>query len=148
MREAINILLTILPITVLFILIKLFTRTLRQPKRIISEENGMKKISSNPSYFGGSSRAEYYYDDSFLYEIKNNTTHKVELSKIIAVKPGYTTINNRRKWTVIYLNKGEQRQLQFYHNLTLFNQNFAGFLATVAQKNPDAEVKKLSFLNM
>lgn len=148
MQEAIDILLVILPILALFILIKLFTRSLRQPKRIISEDNGMKKISSNPSFFGGSSRAEYYYDDSFLYEIKNNTTHKVELSKIIAVKPGYTTVNNRRKWSVIYLNEGERRQLQFYHNLTLFNQNFAGFLATVARKNPDAHVKNLSFFNM
>lgn len=148
MQEAINILGVILPILTLFILIKLFSRTLRQPKRIISDANGMKKISSNPSFFGGSSRAEYYYDDTFLYEIKRNTTHKIELAKIIKVKPGYTTVNNRRKWSVIYLNEEGERQLQFYHNLTIFNQNFAGFLATVKQVNPDADVKSLSFFNM
>ncbi|WAH52846.1 hypothetical protein LMA04_01950 [Pseudescherichia vulneris] len=148
MQEAINVLLTILPIVALFTLITLFTRTLRQPKRIISDENGMKKISSNPSYFGGSSRAEYYYDDTFLYEIKNNITHKIELSKITQVKPGYTTINNRRKWSVIYLTERGESQMQFYHNLTLFNQNFTGFLAAVERENPNAEVRKLSFFNM
>lgn len=148
MQEAINFLLMILPITVLFILIKLVSRTLRHPKRIISESNGMKKISTNPSFFKRSANTDYYYDDTFLYEVKNNTTNKIELANITHVKPGFTTVNNRRKWSVIYVNEGSEKQFQFYHNLTLFNHNFAGFLTEVKRNNPGAEVKKLSFFNI
>lgn len=47
MREAINILLVILPIIVLFMLIRFFSGMLRHPTRIVQENNGLKKISTD-----------------------------------------------------------------------------------------------------
>lgn len=148
MREAINILLVILPIIVLFMLIRFFSGMLRHPMRIVAENNGKRKISINPSYLKKSAYTEYYYDNSHLYEVTDSVTNEIELNKIIKVKPTLTKVNNRRKWSIIYLNAGQEKEVQFYHNLTFANQNFADFLLTVKRANPDAEVKKISFLNI
>ena len=143
-----NIISVALPMIVLFILIRLFFRAVRRPKRIISENNGMRKISANPSIFRGSSQKEYYYDSEYLYEIKNDITCKIPLGEIIQIKPGFTTINNRRNWLVSYLRYGEKKQVEFFNNLTLYNHNFSGFLSAVKQANPEAEIKALTFFNL
>ncbi|WP_312927019.1 hypothetical protein [Pseudescherichia sp.] len=148
MREVINILLVILPVIVLFMLIRFFSDMLRHPTRIVAENNGKKKISTNPSYLKKSAYTEYYYDNSYLYEVTDSMTNEIELNKIIKIKPTFTKVNNRRKWSIIYLKAGQEKEVQFYHNLTFANQNFADFLITVKRANPDAEVKKLSFLNI
>ena len=148
MREIMNIISVALPMIVLFILIRLFFRAVRRPKRIISENNGMRKISANPSIFRGSSQKEYYYDSEYLYEIKNDITCKIPLGEIIQIKPGFTTINNRRNWLVSYLRYGEKKQVEFFNNLTLYNHNFSGFLSAVKQANPEAEIKALTFFNL
>lgn len=148
MQETVNFLLITLPIIVLFILVNSFSRILRHPKRIIPEDNGRKKISCNPAYFGGSSHKNYYYDDNFLYEVDKRTTCEIDLAKITQIKPGYTKVNNRRKWTITYIKEGEKKQVQFYPNLTVFNHNFADFLTTVKQINPDADIKNVSLFNM
>lgn len=148
MRETVNFLIIALPIIVLFILVTSFSRIVRHPKRIIPEDNGRKKISSNPSFFGGSSNKNYYFDDDFLYEVDKRTTYEIGLTKITQIKPGYTKVNNRRKWTITYIKEGEKKQVQFYPNLTVFNHNFADFLTTVKRVNPDAEVKNVSLFNM
>ncbi|MEX5410189.1 hypothetical protein [Atlantibacter hermannii] len=148
MREIMNILSVALPMMALFILFRLFFRAVRQPKRIISESNGMKKISGNPSIFRGASQKVYYYDSKYLYEVKNDVTSKIPLSEIIQIKPGYTQINNRRNWLVSYLKHGEKKHVEFFNNLTIFNHNFSGFLSAVKQANPEAEIKALTFFNL
>lgn len=148
MQEIINIISVALPLVFLYFLMTFCIRTVRHPKRIITESNGMKKISTNPSIFGGSSQKQYYYDDEYLYEVKNDVTYKIAFSEIIQIKPGYTKINNRRNWLVSYHKNGVSKQVEFFHNLTLFNHNFSGFLLAVKQANPDADVKTLSFFNL
>lgn len=148
MREAINILLVILPIIILFMLIRFFSGMLRHPTRIVPENNGLKKISTNPSILKKSAYTEYFYDNNRLYEVTNSMTNEIDFAEIINVKPTYTKVNNRRKWSITYLKAGEKKEVQFYHNLTFANQNFAVFLLAVKRANPDAEVKKLSFLNI
>lgn len=148
MREIYCALLGTLPIVLFFILMKLFFNTLRHPKLTTSEKGKLKKISCNPSIFSKTSYQEYYYDDCHLYEIKDNVTNKIHLSKIIEIRPGYTKINNRRNWSVTYRKNGLERQVKFFHNLSFFNHDFAGFLATVKQANSEAKVKKLSFFTL
>lgn len=148
MREILNVLLMALPIIVLLLLIRFFTRTLRHPKRVISESNGMQKISLNPSLFSRAEHQQYFYDNHYLYEVKKDTTDKISLSEIVKIKPGFTKVNNRRKWVVTYLKDGKEKQVEFFHNLTFLNHNFADFLATVKRVNPAAEIKKLSFFNL
>lgn len=149
MREIFTVLVAILPLVLFFIMIRAVFRWIRHPKRLIAEKNGMKKISSNPSIFGGSLYKEhYYYDDQYLYKIKDDMTEKIMLSEIINIKPGFTKVNNRRKWSVTYLRNGSEKEVHFFHNLTLFNHNFSGFLAAVKHANPAAQVKEISFLNV
>lgn len=149
MQEITNLLWAVLPMILLITPILWFFRRLRQPKKIISENDGMRKISTSPSIFGGSSSdAHYYYDDQFFYEIKNNVTHKISLAEIIRIKPGSTKINNRRNRCVTWLNNGVKKEVRFFHNLTLFNNNFAGFLVAVKRENPGAEVKDVSPFNI
>ncbi|EOC1287749.1 hypothetical protein ACI09O_001841 [Cronobacter muytjensii] len=108
----------------------------------------MIKISCNPSIFARFAKKEaYFYDSEYLYQVKNGITVKVNFSDILQIKPGFTTLNNRRKWSVIYLNHGQKKEFQFYHNITFFNHNFAVFLLAVKEANPAADVKALSAFN-
>ncbi|MDV0597240.1 MULTISPECIES: hypothetical protein [unclassified Enterobacter] len=109
----------------------------------------LKKISANPSIFGGNAGKTWFYDDQFLYEVKNNTTtHKIALANIIKIEPGSTEINSRRLWSVIYRDGANEKQVQFYNNLTLWNRNFTTFLAAVKSANPEAVIKERLFFNL
>lgn len=85
-----------LPLIALFILLRFVVRRIRQAKRLISDHNGMKKISANPLIFGGNAGKTWFYDDQFLYEVKNNATRKIALATIIKIGPGNIEINSRR----------------------------------------------------
>ncbi|CAH5247692.1 hypothetical protein AI2839V1_2037 [Enterobacter cloacae] len=148
MHESLKIISVALPLIALFILSGFFIRRIRQAKRIITDRNGMKKISANPSIFGGNAGKTWFYDDQFLYGVKNNATRKIALANIIKIGPGNTEINSRRVWIVIYRDGANEKQVQFYNNLTLWNHNFTAFLAAVKRANPDAVVKERSLLNL
>ncbi|HHL0035718.1 hypothetical protein [Enterobacter mori] len=148
MHESLKILSVALPLIAFFILLSFFVRRIRQAKRIISDPNGMKKISANPSLFGGNAGKTWFYDDQFLYEVKNNVTRKIALADIIKIGPGNTEINSRRAWIVIYRDGANEKRVQFYNNLTLWNHNFTAFLAAVKTANPDAVVKERAILNL
>ena len=36
-------------------------------------------------------------------------------------------VNNRRIWSVSYVENGREKQVQFYPNVTMFNHNFSAF---------------------
>lgn len=137
-----------LPLIALFILLRFVVRRIRQAKRLISDHNGMKKISANPLIFGGNAGKTWFYDDQFLYEVKNNATRKIALATIIKIGPGNIEINSRRVWIVIYRDGANEKQVQFYNNLTLWNHNFTAFLAAIKRANPDAVVKERAILNL
>lgn len=148
MHESLKMISVALPLIALFILSGFFVKRIRQAKRIITDRNGMKKISANPSIFGGNAGKSWFFDDQFLYEVKNNATRKIALANIIKVGPENTEINSRRVWIVIYRDGANEKQVQFYNNLTLWNHNFTAFLAAVKRANPDAVVKERLILNM
>ncbi|MDV5357524.1 hypothetical protein [Kosakonia sp. SMBL-WEM22] len=147
MKEALIILLGLIPVVLFVTLMRYFYRSLRHPKKIVTESNGLRKISTPPSLFGlFASRTLYYYDEQFFYQIKQKekVTLKVPLAKIVRVKPGYTMVNNRRSWVVTWQSDGGEKQVSFYHNITLFNHNFAVFLHAIKEANPQAEIKELT----
>lgn len=145
MREVLSVLVGLIPFILLLTLMRYFYRSLRHPKKIITESNGLRKISTPPSLFGlFASRTLYYYDDAFFYQIKETVKLKVPLAKIVRVKPGYMRVNNRRNWVVTWQSDGAEKQVSFYHNITLFNHNFADFLRAVKEANTQAEVKEIS----
>ena len=148
MRESINVLFVVLSFVALIMLIRFFVRRIRHPTRIVADSRGMKKISTHPVWFGGSSGKTYFYDEQYLYEVIKSSTRKIELATIIKIKPGSIVINNRRIWSVTYLEKKKKKQVQFYNNLTVFNQNFAAFLEAVKRVNPEADIKAVSLFNL
>ncbi|HGG8959989.1 TPA: hypothetical protein ACJJYZ_005234, partial [Enterobacter hormaechei subsp. xiangfangensis] len=95
-----------------------------------------------------SSGKTYFYDEQYLYEVIKSSTRKIELATIIKIKPGSIVINNRRIWSVTYLEGTREKQVQFYNNLTVFNQNFAAFLEAVKRVNPEADIKAVSLFNL
>ncbi|HDX4275932.1 TPA: hypothetical protein ROG56_000513 [Enterobacter hormaechei subsp. steigerwaltii] len=148
MRESINVLFVVLSFVALIMLIRFFVRRIRHPTRIVADSRGMKKISTHPVWFGGSSGKTYFYDEQYLYEVIKSSTRKIELATIIKIKPGWIVINNRRIWSVTYLEGTREKQVQFYNNLTVFNQNFAAFLEAVKRVNPEADIKAVSLFNL
>lgn len=148
MRESINVLFVVLSFMALIMLIRFFVRRIRHPTRIVADSRGMKKISTHPVWFGGSSGKTYFYDEQYLYEVIKSSTRKIELATIIKIKPGSIVINNRRIWSVSYLEGTREKQVQFYNNLTVFNQNFAAFLEAVKRVNPEADIKAVSLFNL
>ena len=143
-----NIILTVLPLILLLILIECLRRNTRYPRRTVAETNGLKKISSSPSLFKRAGHWEYYYDGDCLYQFKGGVTFTIPLSAITQIKPTSITVNNRRKWSVSYLQDGIKKEVQFFHNLTLFNHNFVAFVQTVQRINPEAMIKKPSLFNI
>ncbi|MDK1226953.1 hypothetical protein [Cronobacter turicensis] len=149
MQQIMNVLLSLLPLIVICILLRLFLRNLRNPKPALSDSNEMKQISYNPSLFGwGLTKERYFFDKRSLYRINGDNTEEINLSDIVSVKPGYTTVNNRRNWVVIYNNNSMKKEARFFHNITLLNHNFAQFLVAVKQANPEADVKEISLFNV
>ncbi len=148
MRESINVLFVVLSFVALIMLIRFFVRRIRHPTRIVADSRGMKKISTHPVWFGGSSGKTYFYDEQYLYEVIKSSTRKIELATIIKIIPGSIVINNRRIWSVTYLEGTREKQVQFYNNLTVFNQNFAAFLEAVKRVNPEADIKAVSLFNL
>ncbi|EKY3117603.1 hypothetical protein SMY46_001038 [Cronobacter turicensis] len=149
MQQIVNVLLGLLPLVVIGILLRLFLRKLRNPKPAFSDSNEMKQVSYNPSLFGwGLTKERYCFDQHYLYRMKGDTTEEINLSEIVSVKPGYTTVNNRRNWVVVYSNNGLKKEARFFHNITLLNHNFAQFLVAVKQANPEADVKEISLFNV
>lgn len=116
-----------------FHIVRIFCHTYSSGKTHHYRPQRDEKISANPSIFGGNAGKTWFYDDQFLYEIKNNATRKIALANIIKIGPGNTEINSRRVWIVIYRDGANEKQVQFYNNLTLWNHNFTAFLAAVKE---------------
>lgn len=91
---------------------------------------------------------DYYYDSDFLYQQREGETLcKVPLENIIRIKVSGTEVSNRRVWRVRYVSGPykTEREFSVLNNYTLFNRDFAGFLAAVREANPAAEVQEMTF---
>lgn len=143
----------LLPLVALILLMKYFVLPRGKKNDSFVATGEIKRISLHTPFLKrmGVNREDYYYDGSFLYQQRDGETlGKIPLENIIRVKVSGTTINNRRMWSVRYLDNPYQteKELRFLNNYTLFNKDFAGFLAAVEAANPDAEVQKLTMWRM
>lgn len=131
-----------------FFLVRLFYR-IRDKKESTANDETMKKISQSSFILKklGINREDYYYDRFYFYQVREQYTNKIPLSKIIRVSPDIIKINGRRKWSVRYIAHDAEKEVTFVHNFTLFNRNFAGFLSAVKEANPNADVKVLTIFS-
>ncbi|EMX0630760.1 hypothetical protein AAF155_002023 [Salmonella enterica] len=122
---------------------KIFRRSkhLQDGRKLISSSSLMlRKFGSSRGY-----NADYYFDMQYLYEVADGVTTAIPLTSIIEAKPGTTRVSGRSVWSVDWITAEETR---FLHNYTLFNRNFATFLKTVKQANPDACITSLTLFTL
>ena len=55
-------------------------------------------------------------------------------------------VNNRRIWSVSYVENGREKQVQFYPNVTMFN-HISLLFDSGKNANPHADIKDLSVFN-
>ncbi|WP_380179995.1 hypothetical protein [Kalamiella sp. sgz302252] len=113
----------------------------------------MKKISASTPILKklGMNTEDYYYDGSFLYQQRDGETLcKVPLENIIRVKVSHTVVSSRRVWLVRYVTTPykTERELRLLNNYSIFNKDFAGFLAAVQAANPLADVQEMNFFRL
>lgn len=139
----------LLPLAVLILLVKYVLLPGFKRDDFFAAKGEIKKISLSTPLLKrlGINTEDYYYDSAFLYQKRGGEAlDKIPLENIILVKVSGTAINNRRMWRVRYLIKPYQtaKELRFLNNYTVFNRDFAGFLAAVQAANPDADVQKMT----
>ncbi|MCX8959586.1 hypothetical protein EHW64_20610 [Erwinia psidii] len=118
-----------------------------------SGKGNVRKISANTPILRklGMNLEDYFFDDLFLYQIRNGETiNKVPLEKIISIKLTGTVIANRRVWLVVCHSEPDRTESAFriVNNYTVFNRDFAAFLDRVRTANPSARVQKITFFRI
>ncbi|MEN4601101.1 hypothetical protein ABEG90_00550 [Pantoea agglomerans] len=124
-------------------------RPLPLKKALPPSPGEMKKISANTPILKklGMNTEDYYYDSDFLYQQREGETLcKVPLENIIRIKVTGTEVSSRRVWLVRYVtgSYSTEREFRVLNNYTLFNRDFAGFLAAVKEANPASEVQEMT----
>ena len=105
----------------------------------------LNKLSPGITLFGKDqfqfTNPEFYFDDKFLYVIKQNKpVVKHEITNIIEVRKTIYTKNNYRIWKVIVNELDSKTEYKVLNNLSLLNNNnFSIFLDRVNQ-NENSEV--------
>lgn len=150
MQDIMSLFKHLLPLVPIVLLITLFFYRFSYKKGNKFNNEEMKKISEDSCIlrFFGFNREDYFYDELYFYQCRENNTKKIPLSCIIRVKPELIKIINRRVWSVRYIIDGTEKEMRFVHNFTLFNRNFAGFLFAVKSANPNAEVKDATLFTL
>ncbi len=110
MREAISVLLMALPV------IKVISGD--RNGEVISPAKTHRSDACKKKYpltrgFDCFSCKVYFYDDRYFYEIQKDRTTQVELTRIVNIKPGSTMVNNRRIWSVSYVENGRENRCSF-----------------------------------
>ncbi|MGY3113667.1 hypothetical protein ACVWYV_001898 [Pantoea eucalypti] len=149
MHEIFSFIVPLLSLAFFILLIWSFFRRLPLKKGPPPSPGEMKKISANTPILKklGMNTEDYYYDSAFLYQLREGETLcKVPLGNIIRIKVTGTEVSNRRVWLVRYVTGSyrTEREFRVLNNYTLFNRDFAGFLAAVRDANPAAEVQEMT----
>ncbi|WP_370422286.1 hypothetical protein AB9Q29_018935 [Pantoea vagans] len=149
MHDISAILSTLLTLVFVIWIIRCFFWPLINKESFFPSKGEMKKISANTPILKklGMNTEDYYYDSDFLYQQRQGETLcKVPLENIIRIKVTGTEVSSRRVWLVRYVTGSYRTEKEFrvLNNYTLFNRDFASFLAAVREANPAAEVQKMT----
>ncbi|WP_158149598.1 hypothetical protein [Pantoea agglomerans] len=149
MHQIFSFIISLLSLVFIILLIWSFFRPLPFKKGPSPSPREMKKISANTPILKklGMNTEDYYYDSDFLYQQRDGETLcKVPLENIIRIKVSGTEVSSRRVWLVRYVtgSYSTEREFRVLNNYTLFNRDFAGFLAAVKEANPAAEVQEMT----
>ncbi|WP_263056358.1 hypothetical protein [Pantoea agglomerans] len=149
MHQIFSFIVSLLPLALIILFIWYCFRPLPLKKGLPPSPDLMKKISANTPILKklGMNTEDYYYDSGFLYQQRDGETLcKVPLENIIRIKVTGTEVSNRRVWLVRYVTGSyrTEREFRVLNNYTLFNRDFAGFLAAVREANPTAEVQEMT----
>ncbi|MEN4642705.1 hypothetical protein ABEG74_00300 [Pantoea agglomerans] len=149
MHQIFSFIISLLSLVFIILLIWSFFRPLPLKKWPPPSPGEMKKISANTPILKklGMNTEDYYYDSDFLYQQRDGETLcKVPLENIIRIKVTGTEVSSRRVWLVRYVTGAykTEREFRVLNNYTLFNRDFAGFLAAVKAANPEAEVQEMT----
>jgi hypothetical protein len=149
MHQIFSFIISLLSLVFIILLIWSFFRPLPLKKWPSPSPREMKKISANTPILKklGMNTEDYYYDSDFLYQQRDGETLcKVPLENIIRIKVSGTEVSSRRVWLVRYVtgSYSTEREFRVLNNYTLFNRDFAGFLAAVKEANPAAEVQEMT----
>jgi len=149
MHQIFSFIISLLSLAFFILLIWSFFRPLPLKKGPPPSPGEMKKISANTPILKklGMNTEDYYYDSDFLYQQREGETLcKVPLENIIRIKVTGTEVSSRRVWLVRYVTGAYKtgREFRVLNNYTLFNRDFAGFLAAVKEANPAAEVQEMT----
>ncbi|KPA05329.1 hypothetical protein [Pantoea agglomerans] len=149
MHQIFSFIVSLLPLALIILFIWYCFRPLPLKKGLPPSPGLMKKISANTPILKklGMNTEDYYYDSGFLYQQRDGETLcKVPLENIIRIKVTGTEVSNRRVWLVRYVTGSyrTEREFRVLNNYTLFNRDFAGFLAAVREANPTAEVQEMT----
>ena len=149
MHQIFSFIISLLSLVFIILLIWSFFRPLPLKKWPPPSPREMKKISANTPILKkmGMNTEDYYYDSDFLYQQRDGETLcKVPLENIIRIKVTGTEVSSRRVWLVRYVtgSYSTEREFRVLNNYTLFNRDFAGFLAAVKEANPAAEVQEMT----
>lgn len=149
MHQIFSFIVSLLPLALIILFIRYCFRPLPLKKGLPPSPGEMKKISANTPILKklGMNTEDYYYDSDFLYQQRDGEILcKVPLENIIRIKVTGTKVSNRRVWLVRYVTGSyrTERELRVLNNYSLFNRDFAGFLAAVREANPAAEVQEMT----
>lgn len=149
MHQIFPFIISLLSLAFFVLLIWSFFRPLPRKNGPLPSSGEMKKISANTPILKklGMNTEDYYYDSDFLYQQRDGETFcKVPLENIIRIKVSGTEVSSRRVWLVRYVTGSyrTEREFRVLNNYTLFNRDFAGFLAAVKEANPAAEVQEMT----
>lgn len=149
MHQIFSFIVSLLPLALIILFIWYCFKPLPLKKGLPLSPGVMKKISANTPILKklGINTEDYYYDSGFLYQQRDGETLcKVPLENIIRIKVTGTEVSNRRVWLVRYVTGSyrTEREFRVLNNYTLFNRDFAGFLAAVREANPAAEVQEMT----
>lgn len=153
MHQLSSLIQTLLPLPFIFLLIKYFFLPIFKRDDFFAAKGELKKISTSTPILKklGMNTEDYYYDRSCLYQKRDGETLcKVPLENIIRVKVSHTVVNGRRVWLVRYVGAPykTERELRILNNYSVFNKDFAGFLAAVRAANPLADVQEMNFFRL
>jgi len=149
MHQIFSFIVSLSPLALIILFVWYCFRPLPLKKGLPPSPGVMKKISANTPILKklGMNTEDYYYDSGFLYQQRDGETLcKVPLENIIRIKVTGTKVSNRRVWLVRYVTGSyrTEREFRVLNNYSLFNRDFAGFLAAVREANPAAEVQEMT----
>jgi len=139
----------LLPLAFIILLIRYFFWPMFNKEAFFPAKGEIKKILANALILKnlGMNTEDYYYDSASLYQQREGETLcKVPLENIIRIKVSGARVSNRRVWLVCYVTRPykTEKAFRFLNNYTLFNRDFAGFLAAVRAANPAANVQEMT----